>query len=127
LPLDEIPAYKVDLADSLTNLGFLQATRHPRQALASVSEAVQLYGELPEPLTEQMRTNQALALLNQQNLLKLDYPAENESDGRCQHAFDTDSSHCNYIESLQPDLLGEHLIQEELKDDPEAMLAFIFA
>jgi hypothetical protein len=82
LPIDEIPAYKVDLADSLTNLGFLQVMEDPRQALASVSEAVHLYGELPEPLTEQMRTNQALALRNQAELLKLNHRTENGRDGR---------------------------------------------
>lgn len=64
LPLDEVPAYKIDLADAWTNLGFLQASESTTQALHSANQAVKLYGELPEPLTLNMRTNQALALLN---------------------------------------------------------------
>lgn len=32
----------------------------------------------------------------------------------------------NYIEPLQPDLLGEHLMQEELEKDDDAILNFIF-
>lgn len=33
---------------------------------------------------------------------------------------------CNYIEPLQPDLLGEHLMQEELEKDDDAILSFVF-
>ena len=39
------------------------------------------------------------------------------------HVSDYDTQHPhNYIDPLQPDLLGEYLIEEELKDDPTAIL-----
>lgn len=37
-----------------------------------------------------------------------------------------DMPDCNYIEPLQPDLLGEHLIQEELEKNAESILDDIF-
>ena len=33
---------------------------------------------------------------------------------------------CNFIEPLEPDLLGEHLIEEELEKDSDTILDFIF-
>ena len=50
---------QIDLADAWTNLGFLQASESTTQALHSANQAVKLYGELPEPLTLNMRTKQA--------------------------------------------------------------------
>ena len=45
----------------------------------------------------------------------------------CNQAFQgVDTPDCNYIEPLQPDLLGEHLIQEELEKNAESILDDIF-
>lgn len=65
LPMDEIPSYKVDLADSLGNLCFLQAERDQRLALETVKEAAQLYQALPdESFTVPMISNMAVILQN---------------------------------------------------------------
>ena len=45
----------------------------------------------------------------------------------CNQAFQgIDMPNCNYIEPLQPDLLGEHLIGEELEKNAESILDDIF-
>lgn len=66
LPIDEIPAYKADLADALGNLCFLLAEKDSKQALAVVSEAAILYESLPnEIFTPDMLSNKAVILQNQ--------------------------------------------------------------
>lgn len=67
LPLDEVPSYKVDLTDMLINLSAMQASSDVKAALVSVSEAVELYGDLNEPLPYDVSINKALALLNKAN------------------------------------------------------------
>ncbi len=64
LPIDSIPAHKVDLADTLGNLCFLQARHAPEKALFTAQQAIALYRELPQPLTPNMLTNFSLFLLN---------------------------------------------------------------
>ncbi len=65
LPINEIPSYKVDLADALGNLCFLQAEENQLQALETVKEAARLYQELPaEALTVSMVFNMAVILQN---------------------------------------------------------------
>ena len=65
LAIDEIPSYKVDLADALGNLCFLQAERDQALALETIKEAAKLYQELPdEMLTVPMVSNIVIILQN---------------------------------------------------------------
>lgn len=65
LPIDVIPAYKIDLADALGDLCFLLAEKDSMQALELIGEAVKLYESLPDTLSADMLANKAIILQNQ--------------------------------------------------------------
>ena len=122
LAIDEIPSYKVDLADALGNLCFLQAERNQEQALETVKEAARLYQELPnDNYTVPMVSNIAVILQNLGSMAQAceQYPLALDSFQKAvlyqQQIVDVDESYRYELCTLLQLLLNIQVIIEDVE------------